>query len=76
MTEINNWQWVVDKDEMCCRNLENNVTVKMEKEGQILRGKIHDMPMELFGKIAEIENGEEIIMQIVKMAEENFFKNF
>jgi len=74
MTDIKKWTWIVDKNEMICKNTENNITVKMSSEGGEIKGKIQDMPMELFGEIAEIENGEKIIMQIVKMAEEEYSK--
>jgi len=74
MTAIEKWTWIVDKNEMICRNTENNITVKMSFEDGVIKGKIQDMPMELFGEIAEIENGEKIIMQIVKIAEEEYSK--
>ena len=74
MNDINNWVWIIDRGEMCCRNLENNVIVKMEKEGGNIRGKLHDMPMALYGKIAGIKNGEKIIRQIVKAAEKEYFR--
>ena len=72
MIDVGKWKWEVNKNEMFCRNEENNVTVKMEKAGENLRGKLHDMPMELFAKISEYENGEKLIEKIVKMAEEKF----
>ena len=74
MTDIKQWVWIADKEKMICRNIENNVTVKMEKKGNKIKGKIQDMPMELFGELAGFENGEKIIMQIVKMAEEEYGK--
>jgi len=72
MTNIEKWTWIVDKNNMTCKNAENNVTVKMNDDNGQIRGKIEDMPMDLFGKIAEFENGEKIIMQIVKAAEEEY----
>ena len=74
MIDINSWAWIVDRDAMCCRNLENNVTVIMEKDSKNIRGKLHDMPMALYGKIAGIRNGEKIIRQIVKAAEKEYFR--
>ena len=75
MTDIEKWTWIIDKAEMICRNTENNITVKMSDENGVIKGKIQDMPMELFGEIAGFGNGEKIIMQIVKTAEEEYIKN-
>ena len=74
MTDVEKWVWIVNKNEMACRNAENNVTVKMYYEDGVIKGKIQDMPMELFGEISEIKNGEKIIMQIIKTAEKEFLK--
>ena len=74
MTDVEKWVWIVDKNGMSCRNEENNVTVKITDEAGVLKGKIHDMPIELFGEIAKIEDGEKIIMRIVKLAEEEYQK--
>ena len=74
MTEINTWVWIVDLDEMICRNPQNNVTVKLEKEGENIVSKLHDMPMALFGEISDNVDGEKIIMQIVKSAEEEYLR--
>ena len=74
MIDVEKWIWTIDKKEMTCRNDENNVTVKMNNENGMLKGKLHDMPMELFGKIAELENGEEVIIKIVKKAEKEFLR--
>ena len=75
MTDAEKWVWAADKNEMICRNAEKNVTVKMSYEDGVIKGKIQDMPMELFSEIAGLENGEKIIMQIVKAAEEVYLKN-
>ena len=74
MIDVSGWNWVVDTDEMTCRNMENEVTIKMEKEGEILRGKLQDMPMALFSKIAGYRDGERIIERIIKTAEEEYLK--
>ena len=74
MIDIANWTWEFDKAEMLCRNEANQVSVKIEKDGRGIRGKILDMPMELFGKFAEIPNGAAIIAQIVSSAEEEYYR--
>ena len=47
--------------------------IKIQKDGEIIKGKIHDMPMELFGEISELKNGEKIIEKMVANAEKEFF---
>ena len=74
MLDISGWIWVVDTDEMTCRNAENEVTIKIEKEGKILKGTIQDMPIALFAKIAGYGDGERIIEKIVKTAEAEYLK--
>ena len=54
---------------MICRCEENNVTVKIEQSGNGYSGKLEEMPVELFGEISKIKNGEEIIEAIVKQVE-------
>ena len=74
MLDVSGWSWVIDTDEMTCRNVENKVTIKIEKEGENLRGKLQDMPIALFSKIAGYSDGERIIEKIVKTAEEEYLK--
>ena len=73
---VNESSWVVNKTDMTCRSVENNVIIKMEKKGGVLRGIIHDMPMELFAEIAGYADGEKIIEKIVKTAEEKYLENW
>ena len=72
MIDVKKWEWIADKERMICRNAKYNVTVKMIREKDSIKGKIEDMPIELFGKIAELENGENIIRQITESAEKAF----
>ena len=74
MIDAEKWTWIIDKNDMTCKNAENNVVVKMYPEDGTVKGKLKDMPIELFGKIAGLESGEKIIMQIVKAAEEEYSK--
>jgi hypothetical protein len=74
MMDIPGWNWVVDTDEMTCRNLENEVTIKIEKNGDNFRGMIRNMPMGLFSEIAKYRDGERIIEDIVKTAEEEYLR--
>ena len=72
MMDINGWNWVVNTDTMTCKNVENQVIVKMERDGETLRGMIHDMPMKLFAEISKYDDGEKIIENIVRMAEAEY----
>ena len=72
MKDVDEWIWKVDKKEMTCSNEEYNVMIKMQKDGEAIRGKLQDMPLELFGEISELENGEKIIEKIVTNAEKEY----
>ena len=74
MMNILGWNWVVDTDEMTCKNVENAVTIKMEKYGDDFKGMISNMPMGLFSEIAKYRDGEKIIEEIVKTAEEEYIR--
>ena len=74
MIDIQGWSWVVDKNERTIRNVENEVTIKMEKEGKNLRGMLQDMPIGLFSEIAGYRDGEKIIEEIVNKAVEEYFR--
>ena len=74
MIDVSGWNWIIDTDEMICRNVENEVTVKMEREGESIRGMLHDMPIGLLSKIAGYGDGEKIIEKIVKTAEEEYLR--
>ena len=73
MIDVDGWTWKIDKNEMTCTNNDHNVVVKMQKEGEKLKGKLLNMPIELLSEIAELENGEKKIEKIVTNAERMFF---
>ena len=76
MIDVQEWSWIVDPDEMTCRNVENEVIIKMEKEGKNLKGMLKNMPIDLFSEIAGYEDGEKIIEKIVKTAEAEYFRAY
>jgi len=73
MKDIDTWTWKIDINGNTIRNDDYNVVVKMQMEGGTLKGKLQDMPMELFGEISEQANGEKTIEKIVTNAEKAFF---
>jgi len=75
MIDVSEWVWVFDKACMTCRNVENDVVVVFEKVNNVFIGKLRDIPMDLFGKIAELENGEKVIADIVKNAKDVFLRH-
>jgi len=74
MMNVMGWNWVVDTDEMTCKNVENAVTIKMKRNGDDFKGMISNMPIGLFSKIARYRDGEKIIEEIVKTAEEEYLR--
>ena len=75
MVNVGNWNWIVNTDDMTCKNVENDVTVKMEKADGNLKAMLHYMPMELFAKISGYSSGEKIIEEIVKSAREKYLRS-
>ena len=71
---LTEWAWVFDKDCMACRNVENDVVVVFGKVGNVFIGKLRDMSMDLFGKIAELEYGKRIIADIANSVECELFR--
>jgi len=74
MMDILGWNWVVDTSEMTCKNVENAITIQIEKNGDNFKGMIRDMPIGLFSEIAKYRDGERIIEEIVKTAEEEYLR--
>jgi hypothetical protein len=74
MINAEDWNWVVNTDEMTCRNVENGVTIKMVKTGEGLKPVLDDMPMELFAEISKQNDGEKIIEGIVRTAGEKYLE--
>ena len=72
MKDVDEWKWKVDKNKNTISNDDYNVVVKMQKEGDELKGKLLDMPIELLSEISELKNGEKIIEKIVTSAEKEF----
>ena len=74
MINVNEWEWDIDKIDMLCINFDYNVSVSIEMIDGKPTGKLRDMPITMFGKIAEEKNGEDTIAQIIRTAEEAYLK--
>jgi hypothetical protein len=66
--------WIVDQENMTCRNTENKIIVTFQKNGGEYEGQIKDMPMELMSKWATERHGERHIKEAVIEAKEVFMR--
>ena len=57
MVKIASGEWIADLGGMVCRNINNGITVCFEKTGEMVTGKINDMPMELQQQWATLPDG-------------------
>jgi hypothetical protein len=73
MTAIAQCDWVADLRAMKCRNFAKNITVKFEKEGRELVGKLDHVPMELYVKWAEEPDGQKYAIDTVMEEAEAVF---
>jgi hypothetical protein len=74
-TEKNN-NWVVDLENLTCRNIENDLVVSFERRGSALLGKINKIPMQLVHEWAKDTNCEALLRRAVIEADEVFFKEY
>jgi hypothetical protein len=73
---ITNGNWIADLGSMICRNIENGMVVGFYKNGEVLEGKIQDIPMEIMEKWAIERHGENRIKAAVMEAEEVFMRAY
>ena len=76
MVHIASGKWVVDLGAMTCRNYNNNTVVGFERQGDVLIGKIKDMPLELMTQWAGEPHGERKVQQAVMDAEDVFLRSY
>ena len=76
MITIADGEWIADLPTMTCRNINNKIVVAFERSGIGVRGKLKDMPMELFAKWAGEPHGERKIQNLVMEAEEVFLRAY
>jgi hypothetical protein len=74
MINITDGKWVADLGAMICLNIENRIVVSFKQNGNILEGKLQDMPVNLLEKWAALPQGEKYIRQAVEEAEEVFLR--
>ena len=63
MITIANGNWIADLGAMTCTDYVNKIVVKMEREGRAIRGKLEDIPMELFAEWAKEPDGEKYVIK-------------
>ena len=74
MMDIEQWVWKLDLPKMICFNEENGVIVKIERFGNVIKGRIKDFSMDFFREISGVGNGPQVMKQIVTAAEKEFLK--
>jgi hypothetical protein len=67
-------KWLVDLDNLTCRNTENQLVIEFEKRGQMLMGTIKDIPIRLVQQWTQDPNCEADIRKALVEADEVFFK--
>jgi len=74
MVAINEWVWVFDNTLLLCRNVENRIMVDTERTGNIYMGDYQDIPMALFGEMAELNYKERITKPIAGNEDDEFIR--
>lgn len=74
MSFAQNWEWKFDMNHLVCINDKHQVFVKLFRDGNDIKGKVLHISMDLFRKIAGLENGPEIIQQIILAAKDEYWR--
>ena len=64
--------WVADLMTLTCWNCTNKIVVSFEKHGQIMTGRIKNIPLELMHKLMSDPQGKQHIRDQLKEAEKAF----
>ena len=75
MTE-NDALWEPDLENMTYRNIYNNTVVEFKKKGQVIIGRIRDIPHELFEVWAKKVNGHVLMHNMIMEAETVFIEAY
>ena len=76
MITITGGEWIADLGAKACRNINNRIVVKFEKNGKSIIGKISYIPVELFYQWAKLKHGERLMKKAVYEAEEVFLRAY
>jgi len=68
--------WIADFVALTCWNCVTKIVVSFEDNGNVLTGKIKDIPVELMGKLAAEPYGERFIKNTVMEAREIFLRAY
>jgi len=72
MIDVRGWSWVINTKDMTCKSVENEVIIKMERDGENLKAILYDMPIWLFAEISGYGDGEKVIEEIIRTAGEKY----
>jgi hypothetical protein len=74
MQTDSNMDWVINLDEMTCHNINTGIDVIFEKKGDAFKGKIKDLPDNIYEQWANTENGVGLLKIILTEAENVFLR--
>jgi hypothetical protein len=69
-------KWIVDLENLTCRNTENELVIVFERRGMMLMGTIKNMPIRLVQKWTQDPNCKADIRKALVEADEVFFKAY
>lgn len=73
MTTSTSGEWTVDVEAMTCRNIKKDILVVFKWDGEILTGKIMEMPI-LLMKWTKLPNVHMFVERIIMEAQEVFMQ--
>jgi hypothetical protein len=74
MQADSNMDWIINLEEMTCHNINTGIDVIFEKKGNAFKGKIKDLPDNVFEQWANAENGLSLLKIIITEAENVFLR--
>ena len=74
MIAINEWVWAFDNTMLLCRNVEDRIMVDIERTGNIYMGDFQDIPMALFGEMAELNYKERVTKRIAGNEDDEYIR--
>ena len=69
-------EWITDLAAMTCWNIDSNILVGFERTGNVLLGKIKNLPVELLEQWADEPHGERNMEKAVMEAEDVFLRAY
>ena len=74
MQTISNMDWIINLKDMTCRNIDTDIVIIYERDGDDILGRIKELPNKIYEQWAYREDGAILFKQILKEAREIFLK--